>query len=67
MKIEFFEVIYSTYSGLSFSPDYEDDRAIALEGLERRLIKVYRTRGRYSVLDDDFFHRSLLWERDGQQ
>jgi hypothetical protein len=35
-----------------------------LDGLERRLVSVYETRGRYGVLHDDFLHRSLLWERD---
>jgi hypothetical protein len=67
MKIEFFEDVYSKYSRLDFSPEYEDNRSVALEGLERRLISVYETRGRYGALHNDFLHRSLLWERDGPQ
>ncbi|KAI0443395.1 hypothetical protein F4803DRAFT_515237 [Xylaria telfairii] len=61
MQIEFFEHIYETYSALEFS--HEEDRAVALYGLERRLVKSYGVKGRYGVLDGEFLHRSLLWRK----
>ena len=64
MKIEFFQYIYSKYSGLNFSPEYEEDRSVALLGLEKRMTRVYGVKGRYGILDGEFLHRSLLWQRD---
>jgi hypothetical protein len=63
MKIEYLKEIFSKYSNLDFSPDHRYDRARALEGLERRLQKVYQTRVRHGVLHGPFLGRTLLWQR----
>ncbi|KAI1212730.1 uncharacterized protein F4807DRAFT_457529 [Annulohypoxylon truncatum] len=61
MRIKFFQYIYSKYSALGFS--YETDRSVAMFGLEKRLARTYKVRARYGILDDEFLHRSLLWQK----
>ncbi|PMD58641.1 uncharacterized protein K444DRAFT_630355 [Hyaloscypha bicolor E] len=64
MRIEFFQYIYSKYSGLDFSANHEDDRSVALRGLENRMAKVYNVPAWHGILDGEYLHRSLLWQRD---
>ncbi|KAI0450338.1 heterokaryon incompatibility protein-domain-containing protein [Xylaria acuta] len=54
---------YSKYSTLGFSPGFEEDRAVAMYGLERRLLNARSIRGRYGAVDGGFLHESLLWRR----
>ena len=63
MQIEFFKEIFSRYSSLKFDPSHEDDRAWALQGLERRLWCEYGAAGGYGVLGGKFLGRSLLWRK----
>ncbi|KAJ8129636.1 hypothetical protein O1611_g3997 [Lasiodiplodia mahajangana] len=64
MRIEFFQYIYSKYSGLAFSKEHEEDRSVALRGLEKRMARVYNVRGGHGILDGEYLQRSLLWQRD---
>lgn len=61
MKILFFENIYEQYSKLEFTCD--TDRSVGMAGLERRLVRTYKTRGGYGILHN-FLSRSLLWQRE---
>lgn len=62
MKIRYYEIIYQQYSRRVFSED--QDRAVAMEGLESKILEAYNTNGRFGVLHC-FFHRSLMWQREG--
>lgn len=66
MRIEFFQYIYSTYSGLSFSEEHEEDRSVALRGVEKRMVTVYNVRAEHGILDGEYLHRSLLWQRKSE-
>lgn len=63
MKLEFFQNLYGLYSNLALS--FKTDRPIAIQGLERRLIRTLGTTGGYGVFDC-YLHRSLLWCRADQ-
>src|ERR1700749_4852812 len=43
-----------------------EDRSIAISGLEKRLIRTFNTRGAYGVFDT-FLNRSVLWQRGGDE
>lgn len=62
MKIELFQSLYERYSNLSLS--YDEDRPVAIRGLEKRLTKTLKTTGEYGVFDC-YLHRSLLWTSSG--
>ncbi|KAM3084779.1 hypothetical protein ACMFMG_003233 [Clarireedia jacksonii] len=64
MKIHFFQHLYEQYSKLNFTRI--TDRSVGMAGLEKRLARTYRTRGEFGILDE-FLHRSLLWQRDGDR
>ncbi len=62
------------YSRLRFS--HWADRAVAISGLEKRLIDGFNSRGGFGILDDrlapgvsggSFLHRSLLWHRSAEE
>jgi hypothetical protein len=65
LQIRYFQDLYKQYSRLEFTRI--DDRPFAIEGVENRLRKAYRTKGGYGIFDDGpgngLFHRSLLWQR----
>jgi hypothetical protein len=65
LKIRYFQGLYQDYSRLAFTRD--EDRPIAIAGLEKRLQKAYNTKGGHGIFDDGLdgglFHRSLLWCR----
>ena len=67
-KILYFQDLYMKYSRLAFT-NWED-RAVAMAGLEQRLVAGFRSRGGFGILDDtpglshrSLLHRSLLWRR----
>jgi hypothetical protein len=51
-------MLYERYSELAFT--FATDRAVAIIGLERRLLKTFKTRGGFGILEL-YLHRSLLW------
>lgn len=61
-RIRLFEILYERYSNLEFT--VKTDRAVAIIGLEKRLLKAFGTRGGFGILDL-YLHRSLLWQRFG--
>lgn len=69
-RIHWYQSLYAQYSRLGLSR--EEDRPIAIRGLESRLIASFQKEnenfsGAYGVLDDGptggLLHRSLLWRR----
>ncbi|KAJ4348747.1 uncharacterized protein N0V89_010125 [Didymosphaeria variabile] len=60
-----FEELYQQYSRLGLSKQY--DRPTALAGLEQRLHRTMRVKGRFGMFDDSkapgLLRRSLLWHR----
>lgn len=61
-RIRLFEILYERYSKLAFT--VKTDRAVAIIGLEKRLLKAFGTRGGFGILEL-YLHRSLLWQRSG--
>ena len=55
-------MLYERYSELAFT--FATDRAMAIIGLERRLLKTFKTRGGFGILES-YLHRSLLWRASG--
>lgn len=66
-KIRLYQDLYMQYSRLAFSRI--EDRPIAVAGLEKRLIKDFKTRGGFGVFDDGrgLLNRSLLWQRGSDE
>ncbi|KAK3369771.1 hypothetical protein B0T24DRAFT_708743 [Lasiosphaeria ovina] len=61
-RILYFQELYMTYSRLDFSQ--WEDRAVAMEGLEQRLMWGFKSRGRFGILAGrSLLPRSLLWRR----
>lgn len=74
-KIVRFQSLYKQYSHLSFSQP--EDRAVAINGLESRLLKAFQTKGGFGIFDEgdgpdsnmdstarmSLLRRSLLWRR----
>lgn len=70
-EIRWYQSLYTSYSRLDLS--YDEDRPIAIRGLESRLVAALQTKygrtfeGAYGVLNDGptggLLHRSLLWRR----
>lgn len=63
-KIRLFQDLYSRYSRLELSHD--EDRPVAIAGIEKHLISSFGIRGGFGVLDDGncgLLWRSLLWQR----
>ncbi|KAI1740242.1 hypothetical protein F4680DRAFT_458632 [Xylaria scruposa] len=58
MKIRYYETIYTEYSNRKFSEDH--DRAVALEGLESKILKAYETSGCYGIQRGKFSHEDLM-------
>ncbi|KAH6665936.1 hypothetical protein B0J14DRAFT_660071 [Halenospora varia] len=58
-RIRLFEILYERYSSLAFT--YMTDRAVAIIGLEKRLLTTFDTKGGFGALDL-YLHRSLLWK-----
>ncbi|CAM1509806.1 Fc.00g001410.m01.CDS01 [Cosmosporella sp. VM-42] len=59
-RIILFQDLFGIYSRLGFSE--ETDRSIAISGLERRLMSVFKSKGGYGIFDT-YLERSLLWVR----
>lgn len=67
-KIRLYQDLYSRYSRLGLS--HQQDRPIAIAGLEKRLIESFDVHGAFGVLDDGkhgLLRRSLLWCRGSDQ
>lgn len=71
-KILYYQDLYMKYSRLDFTR--WEDRAVAMEGLERRLSRGFKSRGKFGILDDSagvsnrsLLHRSLLWHRGADE
>lgn len=67
-KIILYQDLYTRYSRLQFSRD--QDRPVAIAGLEKRLIHSLNIKGGFGVLDDKgngLLRRSLLWHRAADQ
>jgi hypothetical protein len=62
MKIELYQSLYERYSNLNLS--FEEDRPVAIKGLEARLIRTFDTTGGFGIFDR-YLHRCLLWQRSG--
>ncbi|KAI8941650.1 hypothetical protein NX059_002863 [Plenodomus lindquistii] len=66
-KIACFQGLYEQYSRLDFTR--QEDRPVAIAGLEQRLQRAFGTKGAYGIFDDGdlkddgLFGRSLLWQR----
>ncbi|KAH6890697.1 hypothetical protein B0T10DRAFT_403476 [Thelonectria olida] len=64
-KILLYQDLYRKYSRLAFT--HQQDRPIAIAGLESRLIQSFGVRGGFGVFDDKrgsgLLRRSLLWHR----
>ncbi|KAI1262704.1 heterokaryon incompatibility protein-domain-containing protein [Xylariaceae sp. FL1019] len=66
-KIVRFQNLYKTYSGLGFTND--EDRAVAMSGIQSRLLRAFGTQGGYGIFDEvqkdtsggGLLRRSLLW------
>ncbi|KAI8677917.1 Protein kinase domain-containing protein [Fusarium keratoplasticum] len=52
--------LFKMYSRLKFTNS--SDRAVAISGLEKRLMSAFKTNGGYGVFQV-FFERSVLWQR----
>jgi hypothetical protein len=65
LQIAYYQDLYKLYSRLQFSRD--EDRPIAIAGLEKRLRQAFGTKGGFGIFDDGdkdergLFHRSILW------
>lgn len=59
-RIVLFQRLYEMYSRLAFTK--EQDRSVAISGLEKRLVRDFKTRGGYGVFDV-YLARGLLWQR----
>lgn len=59
-RIVLFQTLFRIYSNLNFTR--VSDRAIAISGLEKRLMDVFQTRGGYGIFEV-YLERSLLWLR----
>ncbi|KAH6682180.1 hypothetical protein F5X68DRAFT_172126 [Plectosphaerella plurivora] len=57
-----FQVLYRLYSTLDFT--HIADHAVAITGLEQRLVQTFNTRGSFGLFER-YFQRSLLWHRRG--
>ncbi|KAF4633372.1 hypothetical protein G7Y89_g4749 [Cudoniella acicularis] len=66
-KIVHFQSLYKTYSSLAFAN--QNDRPIAVDGIQNRLLKAFETQGGFGIFDEDrsgqsgLLRRSLLWYR----
>ncbi|KAK0723404.1 hypothetical protein B0T26DRAFT_674977 [Lasiosphaeria miniovina] len=65
-KIIRLQDLYKRYSALGFTRD--NDRAIAMEGIHRRLLHAFHADGGYGILDEGshrsgLLRRNLLWHR----
>ncbi|PVH70935.1 HET-domain-containing protein, partial [Cadophora sp. DSE1049] len=63
MKIKYYETIYQKYSKLNFSNP--EDRAVAMEGLESKILEAYQSGGQFGLLHNHF-ERSIMWQRPGK-
>lgn len=63
MKIKYYETIYQKYSKLNFSNP--EDRAVAMEGLESKILDAYQSGGQFGLLHNHF-ERSIMWQRPGK-
>lgn len=61
MKIRFYETLFQHYSTLKFS--VMTNRAVAMNGLEDKILTTFQTNGAYGVMHGEFLHRTLLWQR----
>jgi hypothetical protein len=59
-RIECFQMLYEMYSGLAFSK--EQDRSVAIAGLEKRLVRTFGSKGGYGVFEA-YLERGLLWQK----
>lgn len=67
-KIRLYQDLYSRYSRLGLS--HQQDRPIAISGLEKRLIESFGVHGAFGVFDDGkhgLLRRSLLWCRGSDE
>ncbi len=59
-RIFFFQDLYEKYSRLNLSN--QEDRPVAISGLEKRIIRTFATQGGYGVYES-YLQRGLLWKR----
>jgi len=59
-QILLFQELFARYSNLALTVD--TDRPVAIRGLEKRLMRVLKTNGKFGILEL-YLRRSLLWER----
>jgi hypothetical protein len=71
-RILYYQDLYMKYSRLAFTR--WEDRAVAMQGLEQRLSRGFKSRGKFGILDDkagfshrSLLHRSLLWHRGADE
>jgi hypothetical protein len=60
-QIVLFQDLYQRYSKLALT--VATDRPVAIRGLEKRLIRVLQTKGKFGIFDI-YLRRGLLWQRD---
>lgn len=63
-KILLSQKLYEQYSRLAFT--YEQDRPIAIAGIEERLCRAFDSRGGYGVFEK-YLGRSILWQRADEE
>ncbi|KAJ4358425.1 uncharacterized protein N0V89_003008 [Didymosphaeria variabile] len=62
IKILLFQNLYDKYATMSSS--FMEDRPVAIRGLEKRLVRTFKTKGGFGMFDC-YLHRCLLWKRTG--
>jgi hypothetical protein len=61
-RIRLYEEVYQRYSRLAFTR--ETDRPVAINGLEKRLLRTFGTKGGFGIFEHpDYLLRCLLWQR----
>ncbi|TWU71178.1 hypothetical protein ED733_000708 [Metarhizium rileyi] len=63
-KVQLFELLFERYS--NFVLTRNTDRSVAISGLERRLAQTFETEVGYGIFNR-YLHRSLLWQRSGDE
>jgi hypothetical protein len=67
-KIIHYQNLFEQYSGLEFTRPF--DRAVAIDGLQSRILSALRASGGYGIIDEGeqpgLLRRSLLWHRSSQ-
>ncbi|KAL1612964.1 hypothetical protein SLS60_001195 [Paraconiothyrium brasiliense] len=59
-KILLFQNLYEKYAAMELS--FMKDRPMAIRGLEKRLVRTFKTKGGFGMFEC-YMHRCLLWKR----